>query len=323
MNYRKDMETSVQYIGDHLQSNLSAQIIADRIGYSVYHFSRIFLASYGMTVMEYVRSRRMSVAAHSIYQGSKTIDAALNFGFDTPSGFSKAFRRQYHCTPTEYIENMKEGIILLGKWGDDEYAFGNEDSDGINNGERTLAQMIGENARIVERDAFFVVGFPSKSNLELNMKIGDNLKTDIKPSSTQQVAAMWDEVEHDEPEANLYRILNPPSHGEVGVFVPDALGNPTYVLGVIVNDFNKATKDMICLTIPKARYAVFTTPQIDYQNEPDSFVAAIKVTWKVIFDGWLERNGYQYDEEKMDFEFYDERCHSPIDPIMEIWVPIK
>ncbi len=49
----------------------------------------------------------------------------------------------------------------------------------------------------------------------------------------------------------------------------------------------------------------------------------IKETWKYIFEEWFKDSGYIYDEDKLDFEFYDERCHYRTDTIMEIYVPVK
>ena len=49
----------------------------------------------------------------------------------------------------------------------------------------------------------------------------------------------------------------------------------------------------------------------------------IKATWKYIFEEWFKESGYSYDESKLDFEFYDERCHGRVDTVMEIYVPIK
>ncbi|KWX78307.1 hypothetical protein AMQ84_10240 [Paenibacillus riograndensis] len=51
--------------------------------------------------------------------------------------------------------------------------------------------------------------------------------------------------------------------------------------------------------------------------------SVIKSTWKYIFEEWFPGSGYVYDEGKVNFEFYDERCHSWVDTVMEIYVPVK
>ncbi len=123
--------------------------------------------------------------------------------------------------------------------------------------------------------------------------------------------------------------LNPPKHGEVGIMVPSGNNddNIKYVLGVIVENFDKTTEDMTLLEIPEATYAVFTTAPVDgskdNKNADEDFVKSINDMWQYIFEDWFKDSGYEYDEDKLDFEFYDERCHSRPDTVMEIFVPIK
>jgi AraC family transcriptional regulator len=108
-----------------------------------------------------------------------------------------------------------------------------------------------------------------------------------------------------------------PSNGE---------GDMIYLLGVVVEDFSNVTKDMITVEVPEAEYAVFTTVPVDTSDTKEDggidFTYAIKSTWKYIFEEWFPHSGYQYDESKLDFEYYDERCHSRPDTVMEIYVPI-
>lgn len=53
------------------------------------------------------------------------------------------------------------------------------------------------------------------------------------------------------------------------------------------------------------------------------FADSIKDTWKKIFEEWLSESDYEYDQEKLDFEYYDERCHFREDSIMEIYIPVR
>ena len=81
---------------------------------------------------------------------------------------------------------------------------------------------------------------------------------------------------------------------------------------------------METLEVPAATYAVFTTPPINTKNNPHGFAHIIKATWKSIFENYFDDNSeYTYDFDKLDFEFYDERSHHEIDPVMEMWVPVK
>ncbi len=66
---------------------------------------------------------------------------------------------------------------------------------------------------------------------------------------------------------------------------------------------------------------VFTTPSVEEQD----FVNSIQGTWKYILEEWFPNSGYEIDDAKYDFEFYDEHCHAfEYEKIyMEIYVPIK
>jgi GNAT superfamily N-acetyltransferase len=55
--------------------------------------------------MEYVRNKKIYAAAHEIYTGRKLYDVALDFGYETPAGFYKAFQTVFGCAPSEYKNN--------------------------------------------------------------------------------------------------------------------------------------------------------------------------------------------------------------------------
>ncbi len=292
MNYSKDMERCVDYIESNLQNEISTQMLADEIGYSVYHFCRVFSACKGMSPTEYIRKRRLSLAALELFQNKKIIDIALNYGFETAGGFAKAFRKEYGYSPAQYAKRMA----------------------GFN--EATIKNKIGDyimNCVIMKKPAFKVAGY--------------GIQTDISSANyTKDIASFWEHYEGENLESKLYEILNPPKHGEVGLCIPASEnGNVTYLLGVIVDDFSKVTDDMIAVEVPQAEYAVFTTPPVDTtnDNEQKEFAQVIKSTWKYIFEQWFIDSGYVYDEDKLDFEFYDERCHFRPDTVMDIFVPIK
>lgn len=292
MNYRTIMEKSIDYIESNIKENLTAEMIAKFSGYSLYHFGRIFLAYYGMPVMEYVLKRRLSLAIHDIINGAKVLDTALLYGFETASGFSKAFRRHYQCSP----KSFQKGMIL-------------ELSDIKKKNHSLSKEQLLKDMRIEKREPFLVVGYSAKGEKRVGM-------------TTKDVSALWNNAPLDDHLNFLYDKLDPPKHGEVGVFQQREDG-AYYVLGVVVDDYNKVSPDMECIEIPESTYAVFTTAQTSGQSNPDAFVAIINATWRGIFDEWIEDSEFEYDTEKLDFEYYDERCHSLIDPVMEIWIPVK
>lgn len=272
--------------------DLTPELIARECGYSVFHFCRIFSINQDITLMEYVKKRRLSLARIDLFNGNRIIDIALEYGFDTHNGFSKAFKKEYGFSPTQYAKriNAYYSSKLIDKIGGDIM-----------------------NPIIVKKPAFKVAGY----GIETNVTNGNY---------TKDVASFWSNYDGENLESKMYKILNPPKHGEVGLCVPSNSrnGDSIYLLGVIVDDYTNITNDMITVDVPEATYAVFTTHPVDTRNDLDQkeFANIIKQTWKYIFEEWFEDNEYIFDESRLDFEFYDERCHGRKDTVMDIYVPI-
>ncbi|MCL2549296.1 MAG: helix-turn-helix transcriptional regulator, partial [Symbiobacteriaceae bacterium] len=68
--------------------------------YSTYHFCRVFMALTGTSVMSYVARRKLEFAQHDLSQGKRVIDVAMEYGFDTHTGFTKAFRKYFGFPPS-------------------------------------------------------------------------------------------------------------------------------------------------------------------------------------------------------------------------------
>ncbi|WP_150275574.1 AraC family transcriptional regulator [Paenibacillus tepidiphilus] len=291
MNYSKDIERCIEYIEEHIKEPLTANEIAAVAGYSLFHFSRVFSLTHGMSIMEYVRSRKLSRASMELFSGRRIIDIALEYGFETQSGFAKAFRKNYGYSPSDYAARMESFRPTLPP------------------------RLIGSymlNPAFVHKPAFKVAGYGIATNVTAG-------------SYTQDVASFWSQYDGENLEARMYAILHPPKHGEVGLCIPATEeGHAKYLLGVIVEDFARVTKEMLTVEVPEAQYAVFTTPPVDTSGNEgqEDFVQVIKSTWKYIFEEWFPSSGYVYAEGRPNFEFYDERCHSRVDTVMEIYVPV-
>lgn len=292
MNYNDAIALCIDYIEKNIKNELSPELIANECGYSTFHFSRVFNINKGITLMEYVKKRRLSLAAEDLFDDKKIIDIALEYGFQTHNGFSKAFKKEFGFSPTQYLKRMDR------------------------NSEKELILKFGGDfmkPTIIEKPTFKVAGYGIKTNITNGNYIKD-------------VASFWINYDGENLESKMYQILNPPKHGEVGLCIPSSEdnGEATYMLGVIVNDFNDATDDMITVEVPEATYAVFTTPPVNTSTEIENneFANVIKQTWKYIFEEWFKDSGYVFDETKLDFEYYDERCHPTIGTVMDIYVPV-
>ncbi|MEN6316609.1 MAG: AraC family transcriptional regulator [Clostridiaceae bacterium] len=103
MEWVQSLNKAVDYIEDNLLNNeLNCGEIAEHIYISSFHFQRVFSLLTGMTIGEYIRNRRLSLAGHELaMSNTKVIDIALKYGYDTPESFTKAFARFHGITPNQ------------------------------------------------------------------------------------------------------------------------------------------------------------------------------------------------------------------------------
>ena len=101
MDYSEIIEKTKAYISEHLSDELTAEIIAHEVGYSVFHFCRVFKEETGKSLMSYVREKRLELAENDIEKGEPALDVALKYGFETQSGFSRAYERKFGERPAK------------------------------------------------------------------------------------------------------------------------------------------------------------------------------------------------------------------------------
>ena len=90
------------FISENLREEFSLEKIAKHCGYSPFHFARKFKKETGKTVMEYVREKRITASAEMIKKGCGICNAAMEYCFETHSGFTRAFASVFGCCPREY-----------------------------------------------------------------------------------------------------------------------------------------------------------------------------------------------------------------------------
>lgn len=105
--YREIIQESIDYIEDNLKCEITADELSARAGFSLFHYYRLFQTAVGMPVMQYIVRRRLLNAIYEISCGSKMVDAALLYCFDTHAGFYKAFVRELGYTPSQYLKKYK------------------------------------------------------------------------------------------------------------------------------------------------------------------------------------------------------------------------
>ena len=292
MDQRIKIQQTIDFIESNIKNDIRPEALANMVYYSKKHYYRLFKKYIGISVMDYIRRRKLAYAIFDIMMGGRILDVALAYGFDSHSGFTKAFKKQYGMSPQKYMIHaaviQPRSIDLLTQ--NEKYEF---------NGGIIMEP------KIVHRSAFTVVGYGITSN---------------SANSTKDCPALWDKFDTEGWEQKLYSQLSYTKHGEYGICYKE--NNETdefvYIIGLEVKDLSNIDPDMVTADIPQADYVVFTTPPADDHD----FVRTIHRTWDYIMNEWFPESGYSWDETKPDFEFYDERCHGLTNKVMEIYVPI-
>ena len=101
MELVESLNGALRYLEQTLLEDTDSARAARHMGLSQFYLERTFSALTGMSVSEYVRARRLTLAGQELLAGdAKVIDLALKYGYDTPESFTKAFSRFHGVTPT-------------------------------------------------------------------------------------------------------------------------------------------------------------------------------------------------------------------------------
>lgn len=95
------IQQAVRYIEEHIDEEISYEQLARLVHMSGYDFHRMFSFVVGVTVNEYVRNRRLTLAAQSLRAGMSVTEAAYRYGYESLEGFSKAFSRFHGVSPKQ------------------------------------------------------------------------------------------------------------------------------------------------------------------------------------------------------------------------------
>jgi AraC family transcriptional regulator len=217
----KPVHAALWYIESHFRDDLTLEDIAEIAGVTRFHLARAFRFATGLSVMRYLRARRLSEAARSLAAGETDIlGVAVAFGYGSHEAFTRAFREQFGVTPTDVrrcgrIDNLQllEAIHM------------NQPS------KQTIAEP-----RIVDEKTLLIGG------------IGRTHR-----GSNAAMPAQWQDF-------GPYIGSVPGQRGNVayGVLYNDAEGSIDYLTGVEVADFAELPADFAHLRVAAQRYAVFS-----------------------------------------------------------------
>ncbi|WP_445517721.1 AraC family transcriptional regulator [Streptomyces sp. NEAU-174] len=247
---------------DHIDARLDQRIdVAElaRIAMtSEYHFRRLFSALAGISLSEYIRRRRLTLAGAEVLAGERTLlEIAVRYGYGSGEAFARAFRAMHGVGPGEA---RRAGASLSSQ-------------------PRMSFRLIVEGSssmryRVVEKERFQVVGRKVRVPLVhegVNPAIAEFIRG-LGQETIRRIAALSDQ----EPEGILGVSDNlDPSRAE-GTELD-------YYHGVVTGA--AAPEDLDTLTVPAGAWAVF-------QNS-GPFPQALQYLWRDVFTQWFPSNPYQ------------------------------
>jgi len=99
--WNEGITNAIAYIEENLMNDIDINTIADQAYVSSFYFQKIFTVLCGFTVGEYIRNRRLTLAAQELCSTDiKVIDVSLKYGYDSPDSFTRAFTKFHGVSPS-------------------------------------------------------------------------------------------------------------------------------------------------------------------------------------------------------------------------------
>ena len=101
MDILSQLNRAMAYIEAHIEDDPALAGVAGVTSYSPYHFGRLFYYIAEIPLSEYIRKRKLSLAAMKLQNGrDRVIDLAVLYGYDSADSFTRAFVKQHGVTPS-------------------------------------------------------------------------------------------------------------------------------------------------------------------------------------------------------------------------------
>ncbi|MTI60941.1 MAG: AraC family transcriptional regulator [Firmicutes bacterium] len=277
---------SIDYLEKNLCSNIEIEKAAKVAGVSKYHYQRMFHMLTGVTVSEYIRNRRLTLAAYELLKPkSKVIDVALKYCYSTPESFSKAFKRLHGISPS-FVQDKEITLEAYPRFSFQIQVKGNEKIK----------------YKIKEKESFTIIG--KEMNASINMK-----------ENFERIPIFWDECEKMGLCNKLFE-----SQRDLGILgvcldINYEKEKLTYLSAVEKTEAKLDDEfDLVERIIPASTWVIFEV----IGKMPES----IHKLWQRIFSEWFPSTGYQYAK-KPDLEAYYLRNPKDFECKAEIWISIE
>ena len=224
MDWLDSMNKAIEYLEANITEKLDIEKVA-KIGLSsTFHFQRMYHMITGITIAEYIRRRRLTLAAQDIISGEKIINVAYKYGYETPEAFTKAFGKMHGISPSTARE-LGTNLKAYPKLSFHISIKGDKDM----------------NYKIVDKGSFIVVG----KQRRITMVDGENFK---------QIPEFWSDCMKDGSYQQISS--NAGKLGILGICKDFGKDEFNYMIGVEKIKDN-LPKGYVSSTIPTATWAVF------------------------------------------------------------------
>jgi len=302
MDWLQKITSAIAYIEDNLDGEIDMEEAARRACCSSYNFQRMFSFIADVPLAEYIRRRRMSLAAFDLRGGAKVIDTAVKYGYDSPSAFARAFQAVHGIVPSAAKES---GAALK--------AYPRISFQITIKGDKPMQY------RIEEKPAFRIFGLEGV------------FKNDYSGASPRNPGEFWDQCQKDGDNSPYTALFNnagtPPAfvspdlckiHGACG-YRNTGKGTFPYMLFAFEGEGSKI-KGYTAVNIPACTWAVFTSEPFSW----DAIGQNIDLLYKRFYSEWLPASGYAFMEGTCDtLEIYGGLPGSGNCAYIELWFPIQ
>jgi len=254
MDLLTQLNRAMDYVEEHICDDMTLADVSSVTGYPEYHFCRLFLYIAEMPLSEYIRKRKLSLAAMDLQSGcDRVIDLAIKFGYDSADSFTRAFVKQHGVTPTT-ARNHGVALKIFPP-----ITF-----------QITIRGVQEMNWRIEKKDAFEVFG----------------IERFFKNDESGDIPAFWDETRDDGSRIRLVEQAGGDGPMAICGHIDDNANEFPYMICCKVES-GCSTDGFKVVQIPKTTWAVFRADGMkDHDNckIPDLFHRA--------YSEWLPSSGY-------------------------------
>lgn len=283
MTLVESLQKAIDYMETHLLERITIEAISKQAHVSSFHFQRLFMILTETSVGEYLRRRRLTLAAQELSNSDDIIiDIAYKYGYDTPEAFSKAFRKQHGVSPTE----ARKGIGKLNAY--------NRLTIQVN-----LKGAEPMNYQIVEKEAFHVVGIKKECPCG---------------KEAMGIAEFWGQVTSDGTIGKLIDLMNSETKGLLGLTDNYDEEKNTIDYWIAVEHIGNPPADFNRLDLPKTKWVVFEV----HGPAP----TAMPEVWKQIYSEWIPSNGYEIADVPA-IEAYTDPDPYSTESSNQIWLAVK